>query len=486
MVICAPRGSARWWISLQVALVALGAAVPLWRLTSPVARDYSEGWLAVWSDRAAANLPGLYAWAQGNPLVANNYPPLFEWLCGALAPLTGDALVTGRILGLLGLGAATMLAGVLCRRLGANALAGVATALFVLLYAVWPFDQFLAANNPQWLAEALVLASLLALLPRHKARAPSPGMMALSLGAFALAMLVKHNVVAFVPATLVWFARRYPSRLLMWLAIGTGIAALVIGGLTAEFGIAIWQQVLGYPRVFSAANTADAALTLLRFTPLLLLALLVTWRRRREPAHGLVGAWFVCALVLGLVQRTADGVSQNAFFGATLAALILACSEASRRRGWLAWAAVAAPLALYIPDRAQMRWDEWHTAAALDREQAVLVGALARTRGPVLCEDLALCRRAGKPLLVDTFAYGQRLGAGRDDTRLSAMIADRTIAAVVLDLPRTTRLPAPIVAAIDAGYVRVASAPSAHAELLLPRQSPSQRDTSRSSDVTQP
>lgn len=486
MVIRAPRGSARWWIVLQVALVALGAAVPLWRLTSPVARDYSEGWLAVWSDRAAENLPGLYAWAQGNPLVANNYPPLFEWLCGALAPLTGDALVTGRILGLVGLGAAAMLAGVLCRRLGGSALAAAATALFALLYAVWPFDQFLAANNPQWLAEALVLASLLALLPRHKARAPSPGMMMLSLGAFALAMLVKHNVVAFVPATLFWFARWHPSRLVTWLSIGAGIAALLIGGLTSVFGIAIWQQVMGYPRVFSAANTADAALTLLRFTPLLLLALLVTWRRRREPAHALIGAWFVCALALGLVQRTADGVSQNAFFGATLAALILACREASRRPGWLAWAAVAAPLALYIPDRAQMRWDEWHTAAALDHEQDALVGVLTRIHGPVLCEDLALCRRAGKPLLVDTFAYGQRLRAGRGETGLAEMIADRSIAAVVLDLPRTTRLTAPILATIDASYVRVASAPSAHVELLLPRQSPSQRDTSRSSDVTQP
>lgn len=485
--------SSSWWqrpiplgplITVQLLLVILAMAVPLLRLAVPISRDYSEGWLAAWSSLAATDPAALYRLAQGNPFLANNYPPLFLLLAGHLAPLVGDAVLAGRLLGLIGLGACAGMTALLTQRLGTQWRWSLVAALAVLLYAALPFDQFLAASNPQWPALALVLGAIYPLL----VPSPTRRAMALSLLCFGLAMLTKHNLLAFVPATLVWCARCHRPLLAHWLLSGALAALVIAGGLQWTFGTAIWQQVFGFPRLFEAANARDGLLNLARFSPLWGVALVLCWQRRAQGPWTLLGIWLLFALVLGMVQRLVAGVAQNAFFEPVVAALVI-CAGSLGRGQPPAWRSglMLAPLLFTAPDRLIMRWEEWQGAQAAERAQRAATALVAAAKGPVLCEDLATCYWGGKPLTLDFFAYGQRLGSGTSPQGLIERLNAREPALIVVDGnlakgPGGWRLPAPLPALIEQTYRPIPLPPSGH----LAVYQPSQRVMSRSAGVTQP
>src|ERR1700736_4104517 len=60
--------------------------------------DPNEGWNAA---HALAAMAGRALYPPPQSLMVNNYPPLSFYIVGALARLTGDAVIAGRILALL-------------------------------------------------------------------------------------------------------------------------------------------------------------------------------------------------------------------------------------------------------------------------------------------------------------------------------------------------------------------------------------------------
>ena len=108
---------ARMWQSLariavlaaQLALAAL-AALYLWYFADHARQllafgyplDYGEGPLLAQVERLRGGVPvwALYADPQLPPALIVNYPPLYLLVTAALAPLTGSALVAGRIVSL--------------------------------------------------------------------------------------------------------------------------------------------------------------------------------------------------------------------------------------------------------------------------------------------------------------------------------------------------------------------------------------------------
>src|SRR4029453_9348440 len=97
-------------LSLLAVLAALFLIWPVWRAFLPLEILHSEGFNAYHADMAVSAPAHLYPPPDG--LIANNYPPLYDFFTGGFAQLFGDALYVGRaisVLATLGLGVAAAL-----------------------------------------------------------------------------------------------------------------------------------------------------------------------------------------------------------------------------------------------------------------------------------------------------------------------------------------------------------------------------------------
>jgi hypothetical protein len=241
----------------------------------------------------------------------------------------------------------------------------------------------------------------------------------------------------------------------------------------------LFVEVLGFARTLDLQNVVQAGTLLLLLLPLLVLIALAWPQRRADPRWALLATFVVLALINDTAQHLGAGVAANSHYEALAAAVALAmalCGTLPSRPAWLAGVPTRAtelallallPVALcafsavgeaslggslrqaiYAP-QAQGEWSE-------------LVADVRAAPGPVLCEELAACLWAGRPMGVDFFAYGQKLRRGADPTALARAIAERRIALLVLDRTpasalRQTRLPAPFPALIRANYHLVRS-----------------------------
>src|SRR5262245_48048040 len=94
-------------VSVMAVLAVLFFIWPVWAAFLPLEILRSEGFNAYHADTAMSAPGHLYPPPHG--LIANNYPPLYDFLIGGLAQLFGDALYVGRAISLfatLGLGIA--------------------------------------------------------------------------------------------------------------------------------------------------------------------------------------------------------------------------------------------------------------------------------------------------------------------------------------------------------------------------------------------
>ncbi len=113
------------------AVLAAGVALGLMHIACVIGFhvpfDPNEGWNAYFAQAAAAT-GSPYPAAQS--LMINNYPPLSFYLVGALARLTGDAVIAGRIVALASLFALALGIETAARRMGCDRLEAAFAALF--------------------------------------------------------------------------------------------------------------------------------------------------------------------------------------------------------------------------------------------------------------------------------------------------------------------------------------------------------------------
>ena len=474
----APRPAMRTAAPLAfLALVILaGMIVPALLLLQHVALDYGEGWNAYWS-QIAATAPGrLYP--DGGALVSNNYPPGYFFLVGSIGQLTGDALIAGRWVAAASLGLAALLAGGCVWRVSRSMPAALGGGLLVLLYATYVFNRFLFANNPQWLAEGLILAALYPLLRKGPVDQRALGLAALGV---TTAMLVKHNMVALPISVALWLGLTDRAALGRWIGLGLGLCALVAGLAYALWGPAIFTQIFLFDRTFSLEDgkdgLVDAALTL----PLVLTAIALVRRSWLQGPFGLLAIYAGLATALGVVQRFGTGVCDNAQFEGLCALVVLACAALGHGMGggvlragpraFERWVALMALPGLVgcAPVLAQ-RWEEWQAREATEAGFARIVADVRAARGSVVCENLAVCYWAGRPMGLDFFAYGQKLRRGHGSGAVRVMFESRVPEIVVRDLgfplEGEQRLPADVTAAIARGYGVQSSVPGVVSELV--------------------
>lgn len=431
-------GEARSALRIACAVLALACVPALTRivLTVPLrlSLNYNEGWNAYHALDAAR---GAALYGHDGGFFFNNYPPLSFFVVAALARVFGDPIVAGRWLSLGSFVAWTLvLARVAfvfgCRRREAwfAALLFAATTLL--------FSDYVGIDDPQLLGHAMAGLGLLAIQrgPRTASR--------LWTGAVLLsaAVFIKGNLIALPLAAVAWLLltdRRAGWRLL---TMGAACGAAGYAGCAAIFGPAFFAQLV-VPRAYLPLKGLWMALQwIARWS--IALALLWTTSRRRQSDDGVrFCEIYVClAGLFGLVLSGGAGINWNVLFDANWAlclsaAIVLNRWNVTTRRVALVGAYLLVPaLAAALGARHEWRSSGYWLAPRAEEAASAAQGIafLERHNGPALCEDLALCFWAKKPIEVDVFNTQQNIRRGRTDAAaLIRLVEDHYFGSVQIE-----------------------------------------------------
>lgn len=463
-------------------LLGLLLAGPLLTLPHHIPLNPNEGWNAYLAERAMAGDPTRPLYPPPGAMVFNNYPPLSFLLLGLAGRTTGDMIVTGRLVALLSLLASAGLVTSCVRRMGGTRPAAALAGLLMALYATTTFHGYVAIDDPQWLAHAIMLAGLATLLPAALDTS-RPGRVAAAALLIVAGGFVKHNLIALPLAVTLWLAWYDRRALAVW--CGTSALGLLAGfGLTTGlYGPDFLTDLLHHTRTLATTGLIEGLRQLAELLGPLLAASLL-WagpppdtRMRRMRAF--VTLFLVLAVGTGLFEHMGDGVNYNALFESLIAACLAVGLALSRPAGHARLAACLSilPLLVLVPIQMDHEARDLHTLPTRTAQWQAAIAHLRVTPGPAACETLALCYWAGKEETVDFFNLTQALLTGRQ-TYPFAEITRRHGFALV-EINHATRRHAdaiahhgydPVTDALEAaGYVHVLNGAEQTVFLAAPR-----------------
>jgi hypothetical protein len=413
---------------------------PILTITRHIPLNYNEGWNAYLAARAIKADPTLPLYPQPGSMVFNNYPPLSFLLIGFIGHLSGDMIVSGRCVALFSQMSCAFLIACCIVRMGGTRTGAIAGGLLAALYSTISFHGYVAINDPQWLANMIMLGGLTVLLP---AEPLSPRRVICAALLIATGGFVKHNLLALPLSISLWLAWKDRRAFLIWCTTG---AVAVAGGFllsTALYGPAFLVDVLHHPRTYSPQGLARGLGKLVELTGLIISAYLILACPATSPQQRssrlFVTLFLTVALITGLFQRLGAGVTYNAHFETLLAASLgagLVLSRSSR----IAFAALClsvGPLLALAPSQIAQEIRSIRNLQTSTAEWQDVVTRIRATPGPVACETLALCYWAGKDEEVDFFNLTQAILAHQGTYPFVAIVQRHGFRLIQID--RTVR-----------------------------------------------
>ncbi|MBB2204019.1 glycosyltransferase family 39 protein [Gluconacetobacter takamatsuzukensis] len=455
-------------------MLALLLAGPVLTLPHHIPLNPNEGWNAYLAARALAGDPARPLYPPPGAMVFNNYPPLSFPLLGLAGRLGGDMIVAGRLVALLALLTSAGLVAGCVRRMGGTQAGATLAGLLMALYAATSFHAYVAMDDPQWLAHAIMLAGLITLLPAGSDR-PRPGRVAAAALLIVAGGFVKHNLVALPLAVTVWLAWYDRRALAVWCGVGALALLAGFGLATRLYGPAFLTDLLHHARTLTASGLADGVRKLAELSGLLLAAALLWAGSPQDPAARRMRAFVTLFLAIGaatgLLERMGDGVSANAHLETLVAACLAVGLVRSRpvHEGGRPFAPAlpaclsTLPLLLLAPIQMTHEVRDLRALPARTTQWRTAIDYLRATPGPVACETLALCYWASKDETVDFFNLTQALLAGHQAYPFADIVRRHGFALVELDRAAHRHADAlahsghdPLTQALDAaGYVPV-------------------------------
>lgn len=457
-------------------LTALACALLWWPLNATFAHiplSYNEGWNAFHSLRLRT---GGSLYPPVAPATFINYPPLSFYLAAAIASLIGDDIVAGRILALVALAITTLNVGLAARRLGSSLEIAIATALAFFCFVALYFTDYVAVDDPQWLAHAFQSTGLVALLNHRRDWRTLIIVAALMVAGG----LVKHNVLALPLAVTLWLALEDRRALLRWLiaAAAIGMAALLL--CLGLYGTPFIDQVIRSGRTF----TTDVLVLVLQMqgphlAPFVIAGAIGVWLSRRDPLGRFVATYLAVAFIVGILLMTGSGVIYNTLFDLVIAMLLgcalllahLVARATTDRSRAIATALAVALLAIRFVMLSPSAMSAYASVTTDLARQPQWVETIERIRTeprPVACETLALCYWAGRTSEIEFFNFGQRiLLAPGFDASFVQQIEGGELGVVQRELTGgAKRLPPDLEALIETHYRLLTDTPTA---LYVPR-----------------
>jgi general stress protein CsbA len=407
-------------------------------------RNYNEGWNVYNAQR----LIGHELIYDSNYWRINNYPIFSFLLAVGVNFIIHNLLISGRVIALVSFVAVGILAAAAIRRFGGDRVDAVFGGGCALGFCYLVAPGWIAVDDPQTLAQALMLGGLVSYLSRsHDRLSLLRTAVLVTLGGF-----VKHNIVAIPLAITLDIAIRSPRRLLFWLGCCAGLAVSCVGVTQLVAGGAFVDHLL-LPRLFTWYGARYHLMKYLRlgefpFAVILLFARVIFSRERYILA--VYGTISICAAtIFAGFEGTSYNMFQDAAVFLAIAAGVLlhelrsrlsAVASPSARGAKFALSIAPLLLAQPILARSPAAFAQIYHAGGLleiDRqaERSFLAEAefVSGKHGPAICESLLLCYRAGQPFVLDPFNSRQLILAGRlDQNELIQRIAAQEFAVVQL------------------------------------------------------
>ncbi|MBV9816544.1 MAG: hypothetical protein JO229_12420 [Alphaproteobacteria bacterium] len=401
--------------------------------------NYNEGWNVY---NAARLIKGEFIY-DDNYWRINNYP-IGSFLIVAGANLFfQNLLLSGRLVALASFVAIGILAAIATLRFGGartDAVFGAGCAMG-FCYLVAP--NWIIADDPQSLGEAIMLGALVTYIARTQDR------LGLLCTAFLVVLggFVKHNLVAIPAAVTLDLAIRAPRQLLFWMGCCTGFG----GGFLALTQLVAGNDFIDHllsPRIFAWHGARYHLLKYLRLFKFPLAAVALGAPSVLAGDRMILAVWGTVAIGTATILSGFEGTSYNMFQDAAVFLGIAAgvmMSELRKRdiTGRFAGALplvlpflIGEPILARVPDIAAQAY---HSRAILNadqkRQELFLADAeyIAQGHGPVICESLLLCYTAGRPFILDPFNSRQYMLSGRlDQAELVRRIAAHEFAVIQL------------------------------------------------------
>lgn len=444
-------------ISAMCACLALFK--PVLRIFHTVFIDYNEGSMA---------FLGTAAWGGGvlyRPMedyVLNGYPPASFYVLGFVGSLTHDTIVAGRLLSLGGLLVTAAASGYVIQRLSGWRIGGLCGAVTLLAYMGFHHEDYVAMNDPQWMAHGVMMIGLVILL-RGQNRA------SYSIAAFimVLAGLIKHNLLGVPVGVAVWLYGTDRRQFWFWIiCMGCTVVAALLA-LLAAYGPVVFQSILLAPREFRLGSIAKAGVWLLPAVIYVAGSLWFMVHKRTGGERRLIGAILVVSLLAGLGFSGGAGVYTNAIYEFVIFSIIASFgllppggsgevqATEGMHRTLLLWALVL-PVALPAPFRFYESKEYVKHLPTLEQQSLDDISFVSTFAEPVLCTNPAMAFWAGKEFDFDLFTSSQKFRMGAlDASGLVESLDQRRFSLLQLDDAATKVLPIPVMDGIRRNYTVV-------------------------------
>ncbi len=161
----------------------------------------NEGWNAYFEEAA---IKGERLYPTPDQLITNNYPPLSFYAVGLVGRLLGDPIVAGRWLAFFSLLTLAFFIFKIVKELGGGATAGILAAAFFVATMGLFFERYVAMNDPQLLAQAIIMSGFLLFLKavRERKKYFFPFAVMLIAGFF------KQSIITFPASAILWLLVR--------------------------------------------------------------------------------------------------------------------------------------------------------------------------------------------------------------------------------------------------------------------------------------
>jgi hypothetical protein len=415
-----PNGLAAMGALVILALALISVALPMATIGIGIEKSYNEGWNAYHAARVAAGEP-LYT---GDPARLVNYPFLSFYLVAWLKPIFHNVLLIGRGLNAAGFAMTAIFAALIVRALGGRGIEMLFTAACVIGFQAIQADNWIGADEPQMLAEALMLGGLLCYVSGE----PTVKRLAACAGLFAAGGFVKQILIAIPLAVSVDLALKDRRQFAVWCLLGAMAVAVFVGFSEILTGNGFWREILGPPPYCWSHLAYHGRKLIIAFKEPILASAIYLSRPLPSSQKALLRSYGLIALISSVILSGGCGVADNIYLDLSVFMGLIAGLALGRWRQFLRTrnprlhSAMILPLVLALPIvtrsphygrllldlPATMRY---YSQLKAGFNEAEII--LRRHAGPALCENLLLCLTAGKPLVIDPFAANSQILVGR-------------------------------------------------------------------------
>lgn len=405
---------ALYWLAgaLLLGVVLFGMSAPILAIDRYIPLDPNEGWNAYFADAA---LEGGVLYPPADALITNNYPPLSFYIVGAVGHLTGDNIFAGRVIALLSLLFVAWSIYSWLRSTGSASRFSVMAALAFLAYAVTYAHDYVAMDDPQWLAHALMLGGSLVVWrgPDDTRRIVIGALLMMAAG------WTKHLLIPLPLTVSLWLLWRSRPAFARWAVSSAMILAIAAALAWWLYGVRFFQS-LNEPRQYLRWKAIQETTAALRcFAPMVVLWLASLVKQRLGERMAFVSLYVIVSAGVAVFAAGGAGVDVNSFFD-PLIALCLALGLALERLATgtrplaaPASAVLAACLVVYGVQIAPAMLGEIRNLNTDEKTALQDIQVIeANGHGHAACETLDLCYWAKNAFMVDFFYFGQKLKTG--------------------------------------------------------------------------